>query len=607
MKCKQARAALAVAPREWSEAERQQIDAHLLTCAACAAIARDYARQASQLTALPRTSMSMAQQQAILSQALRAPQRLWSRRLVNAFGAAVGMVIIGVLIVALLRAFNNPTSSAIATVASVMTPTPTATSTPAPPTFAPAVPPSPAPPPTVMLPNGAFATATPAPIEPIAATEFAAQEATRMSGHATEVARATQAPFPTSGLVVIQTGQPASASVQRGNLMLELRLPTDTYLAGEGGQAEVSVTNNGTEALFIRDADLVLLDAQGDEPQPWPWEPIVMIGGLPGRGWGSLTSGQILTRTLKFQLPPLEQMVGKSYQLGVALEFNRASIAFPESPDDIYLRAETGLIPLHVTAPTATQQLAASLELDWNGWHLHVTDADGHPPQGSVWGTIEALFSDGAMSGPLQENNDGQWSGQWDRSFTASGQNYIVMRAWIAAPGYVTAAVTRTLASDSTLSSVGSGQRFGMGEPPPRQTFASLEQAQAALNAAIYRPTHLPDGAVLADIVHWDSVSYDGQRHMNFVQTYRLPAEVSLILNQSTAEGYDAQLWGTARYAPDAQQMTIDDTTGYLIQRFGFRLLDWTVNDHALELRVPVSAVSTEELLGIAAEVQPLH
>ena len=150
MKCKQVQAALAIAPREWSEAERQQIEAHLLTCAACAAIARDYARQSSQLTALSRTSLSMAQQQAILAQVLRAPQSPWSRRLVNAFGAVAGVLILGVVVAALLWAFNNPTSlSLTATVTSVLTPTMTLTPTPASPTRAPAVPPSPAPPPTV--------------------------------------------------------------------------------------------------------------------------------------------------------------------------------------------------------------------------------------------------------------------------------------------------------------------------------------------------------------------------------------------------------------------------------------------------------------------------
>jgi hypothetical protein len=333
-----------------------------------------------------------------------------------------------------------------------------------------------------------------------------------------------------------------------------------------------------------------------------------MIGRIQSLGWGTLTPGQTLTRTLKFQLPPLDPTTGKSYQLGAALEFNRASVAFPESSDDIYLRAETGLIPLHVTAPTAAQQLTAGLELDWDGWHLRVTDADGHSPQGSVWGIDRGSFR-WRNERPLQESNDGQWSGQWDRSFTASGQNYIVMRAWIAAPGYVTAAVTQTLLSDSASSSAGISQRFGMGEPPTRRTFASLEEAQAELNAAIYRPALLPDGTVLEDIVHWDIISYDGQRplRVNLVQTYRLPGEMFLTLNQSAAEGYDARLWGTARYAPDAQLMAVDNTTGYLIQHFGFWLLDWKVNEQVFELRAPMSAISIEQLLDIAAGVQPLR
>src|SRR5512136_661385 len=130
MKCKQVQATLAVAPREWSEAERQQIETHLPTCTACTAIARDYARQADRLTALPRVSLSMAQQQAILAQVLRAPQTPWSRRLVNAFGVAAGVLILGVVMAALLWAFNNPTSlSLTATVTSVLTPTMTATPT----------------------------------------------------------------------------------------------------------------------------------------------------------------------------------------------------------------------------------------------------------------------------------------------------------------------------------------------------------------------------------------------------------------------------------------------------------------------------------------------
>ncbi len=608
MKCKQVQAALAVAPREWSEAERQQIETHLPTCTACTAIARDYTRQADRLTALPRASLSMAQQQAILAQVLRAPQTPWSRRLVNAFGVAAGVLILGALVGALLWVFNNPTSlSLTATVTSVLAPTMTATPTMMPASSTPA-PPSPAPAPTVLLPNGAFATPTIVTPDPVVATEFAVQQATQISSRATEIARATQSPFPTAGPVVIQTGQPASVSVQRGGLTFELRLPKDTYLAGEGGQAEVRVTNNGAEAIFIRDASSALLDAQGDEPQPWPWEAIQLLG-IRGLGWGTLTPGQTLTRTLKFQLPPLEQMVGKSYQLGAALDFYRTSLASPQAPDEVYLRAETGLIPLHVIAPTAAQQLTASLEIDENSWRLHVVDADGRTPPGPLWGSIEAGYPDGAMSGPLQDNTDGQWSGQWGRSFAMPGQAHIFVRAWIAAPGYVTAAVTQTLPADSALSGTEISQRFGAWEPRTRRSLASLEEAQAALNTTIYRPSRLPAGAALADIVQWDSVSYDGQRplRMNLVQTYRLPNEAFLTLSQAAAGGHDPALWGTARYAPDAQQVTVNNTTGYLIQHFGFWLLDWTVNDQVFELHAPVSAVSLEQLLDIAAGVQPLR
>ncbi len=128
MKCKQVQAALAIAPREWSETERQQIEAHLATCTTCAALARDYAQQADRLRALPRASLSMAQQQAIMAQVLRAPQYPWSRRAVNAFGVAAGILILGVLVISLLWAFNNPTSlSLTATATSVLTQTMTST------------------------------------------------------------------------------------------------------------------------------------------------------------------------------------------------------------------------------------------------------------------------------------------------------------------------------------------------------------------------------------------------------------------------------------------------------------------------------------------------
>jgi predicted anti-sigma-YlaC factor YlaD len=183
MKCEQVQAVLAIAPREWSEAERQQVAAHMQTCTACAALARDYARQASRLMALPRPGLSTAQQQAIFAQAARLPRHPWSRRLVNALGTAAGVLILGALIVALLWAFSNPASlSLTATVTRVLTPTLTSTPTSGPASPTPA---SPAPaPPTVILPNGAAGAMTPMTLDPIYATQAAVYRATSSAGRA---------------------------------------------------------------------------------------------------------------------------------------------------------------------------------------------------------------------------------------------------------------------------------------------------------------------------------------------------------------------------------------------------------------------------------------
>jgi hypothetical protein len=263
---------------------------------------------------------------------------------------------------------------------------------------------------------------------------------------------------------------------------------------------------------------------------------------------------------------------------------------------------------LQVTAPDVAQQLKANLQIDQSGWHLQVTDQAGQPPAGPLQGEIEAAWSNGAIAGPLTDNTRGMWSGEWPEYRAAQNAGPLIARAWVAAPDYVTAAVTQTLPADSALSSAEINQRFGTGEPPVRHTFTSLEEVQAALNTTIYQMTSLPAGAILDGIVHWDTVYSDNQHHMNLTQTYRLPSGDYLTLNQqSTTEDNAEWLWGTARYAPDAQQVSVNNTPGYLIQRFGFWLLDWKVNDQVFELRVPVSAVSLEQLVDNAAGVQPLR
>ena len=595
MKCEHVRRVLAVSPREWSEADRLQVEAHLLTCQACAAIARDYTAQAAHLSALSRPSLSNAQQQAILNQAYTtAPQQ---RHFTTAIGVAAGVLAIGLLVTLFVWMFSSrPPSSLTVGVTRAVIPTLTLTPSPAPPTPAPA--------PTVMLPGGAFATATPVTPAPFYATQYAAEQATMSASHATAVARATDVPFPTAGPIAIQPGQPASALAQRGSLSIELRLPKDTYLAGERGRAEVVVNNNGSEPIFVRDIEVTMLDTQGDELEVWPWTPMPMIGGLAAKGTGALLPGQTFTQTLDFQMPPAAQTANQAYTLWSALNFSRTSPAYPDQPDDLWLRSETGPIPLNVVAPTTAQQLMADLQIDRTGWHLRVTDANGQTPPGRLWGEFEAIWPNGAAKGPLQIGAAGTSSGEWGDARISQSEGFIAIRAWVAAPGYVTAAITRTLPADAPLSDI--NRRFGATEPIARQTFTSLEAAQSAVGFPLYQLTRLPAGTILQNVMQVETIPYEGQRRTNLTQIYRLPSGASLKLSQMlTTEPADFSIWGPARYAPEAQLVSIGETTGYLIHRFDQWVLDWKLGAIGFELSVPVSAISSEELLNVAVGVHP--
>lgn len=320
-----------------------------------------------------------------------------------------------------------------------------------------------------------------------------------------------------------------------------------------------------------------------------------------------LRPGQIFTTTISFHIPPLERAQGHHFSLWIETLYRDALPGLPDVPAEIPLRFEAGPLPLQVSTPNAAQQLKANLQLDQTGWRLQVTDQAGQVPTGPLWGEVEATWSNGAMAGPLNNGVDGVWSGQWGDQRLSQSSAQMMMRAWVAAPGYVTAVVTQTLLTDAEQSNTEIVTWLSAGEPPTRHTFTSLEEAQATLTTTIYRPARLPDGAVFEDIAAWDTVLYDSQHRVNLAQTYRLPNEGFLTLNQSSAEGYDPASWGTARYAPDAQLVRIDGTTGHLIQHFGFWLLDWTMNDQVFELRAPASTLSIEQLLDIATGIQPLR
>jgi len=436
-------------------------------------------------------------------------------------------------------------------------------------------------------------TSTPVTPPPAYTTQEAASQATI-------VARATASPFPTAGPATIQTDQQVSATTRRDGLSFQVRLAKDTYLAGEGGQAEITLRNDGPETVFVTGGGPhlswpVLLDERGHEPGPWPWPPMILPGFPYPR---ELAPGQTLTETLTFQVPPAEQAAGHTYALWIETRFSRPHPGHLEGPDNLWLHLETGPIPLQVTPPDPSQRLVAELEADRDGWRLQVTDTDGRVPPGPLWGFQEVVSYGTASIGSLQDSTDGTWSGAWgDRM--SQNDSQISTRAWVAAPGYVTAAITQTVPG------TGDARRlFSAWEPPTRQTFASLETAQAALDVPLYRPDPLPDGATL-DAVQIEIRTHAERSWIDVYQSYRLPEDAWLELTQMvTTERYASAGWGQARYAPEARLVTVGQTAGYAIQRFDWWVLDWKCDDVGLELRAPVQALSLENLLAIATGVK---
>jgi hypothetical protein len=599
MPCEQIKQLLAVSAREWSDAERALVEAHLLTCPTCTALARDYANQERLLSALPRPGLASARQHAILTRAHgEAPGLQWQRHLSSALSLAAGIAALGLLAIALASGLRNAMQPTVAITAAA-TPTALPTQTrprPASPTAAPA--------PTIMLPDGRAVTATPATLSPASATEEAALQATATSSQATVVARATASPFPTAGPISLRRGQPAIASVQRGGLTFQVRLPKDAFWAGEAGRAEVTFRNDSPETLFVLNQEPTLLDEQGRQPDAWPWEPMAMLGlwrtWPPGYSH-KLAPGQVATDSLTFQVPPMEQAAYHSYVLWAETRFSRPSPANPEMWDDVWTSMEAGPILLQVVEADPAHRLVPNLQMDQAGWRLQVTDAAGQVPPGPLWGELEIVFPDGTSAGPLQDNVQGIWSDDWKRG-EPHQDGPIVMRAWAAAPGYVIATVTQTFPAGAQTEYA--DRLFGA-TSNPWQTFDSLAQAQAALNVPLYRPTWLP-ASTTPDTIQVKSESMGDGRQSDIIQSYRLPDSGRLRLTQMvTTISYMQGRQGRVREFPEVRWVTVGQVAGVIVQRSGWWILDWEIGEVGFELQAPASAISLEDLVAVAASVKP--
>jgi hypothetical protein len=383
-------------------------------------------------------------------------------------------------------------------------------------------------------------------------------------------------------------------------------LPSDHILAGEAAQVRLSLRNDGAEPLFVAGDGrelgwLALRDERGEEPEAWPWRP----ANWPGSGYLlSLPPGQTISTTLTLQIPPEDITRGHTYALWAATRVAR-DVPGTDGPDNLWLHLEAGPIPLTLAPPAPQQRVHAELTADGNGWRLHATDPMGRALPVAAWGALEAAITSSSSGGGaihlLAPSAGGIWSASWSDTW---GQGVVssVIRAWVAAPGYVTATVVHAIPSEQSLNASGVLRRFGVEPPSCRQVFSDLAAAQAGLGIPLAEARTLPAGTVLHAIL-----AESADRETTIRSQYDLPGGAWLELAQRvTTEQYEGAGWGEARYDPEAQQLSIGITTGYLVRRYGAWMLDWKIGTTGFELRTPAESLTAQELTGIAASVQSM-
>ena len=441
----------------------------------------------------------------------------------------------------------------------------------------------------------AEATVTPAAVEGYYAT-IQAETQTAIE------ARATASPFPTALPAKVIQGWPAVATGQRDGLTLTVRLPKDSYWAGEGGLAEVEIRNDGPETVFIlgngRDlASMALLDQLGQQPDLWPFSFASRLTGGP-RYMQKLVPGDVLAKTIQFQIPPTARDLS-SQDLYLWAETRFSRLMNSEGPDNLWMRLEAGPLKLGVYLPDRAHHLNVNWQVDRNQWRLSVKSATGQVPSGKMWGEIGIASSNMLSAGPLRghQPEPGTWTGSWFESSVPpipdSAQE--ITGGWVAAEGYVTAVFFGTLPGEGDAR-----QMSGLSYPgPQRQDFSTLNAAQRLVNFHLFALSPLLSGSMLKN-VRIERCCGKELTQITAEQQVRMPGGGWIALMQMAPSGdYASAGWGIARYDWEAHQLAIHGETAYAIERFGWWYLDWKVGQMGLELRAPTN-MSLTDVLSIA-------
>ncbi len=418
-------------------------------------------------------------------------------------------------------------------------------------------------------------------------------------------ARATASPFATAVPPKVVQGWPAVATGERDGLTLTVQLTKDSYLAGEGGLAEVEIRNDGSETVFIlgngRDlASLVLLDELGQQPEPWPFSFASRLMGGP-RYMQKLVPGDVLTKTIQFQIPPVARDLS-SQDLYLWAETRFSRLVNSEGPDNLWMRLEAGPLKLGVCLPDRAHHLSVDWQVDRHGWQLNAKDANGQVPTGKIWGEIGFASSNTLSAGPLPNHHPapGIWTSSWSDSsrppISANAEE--ITGGWVAAEGYVTATFLQTLPGEGDA-----GQMLGWSYPgPQRENYTTLKAAQAAVSFPLFGLSPVLGGSTLEN-VRIERCCGKEPTQITAEQQVKMPNGNWIDLTQmAPSREYASAGWGMARYDWEAQQFDIHESTAYAIERFGWWYLDWKVGQMGLELRAPAS-LDQPDLLRIAQKI----
>lgn len=412
---------------------------------------------------------------------------------------------------------------------------------------------------------------------------------------ATIFARATASPFATPQTAVVQAGRPYRIEVERGTLRMQVEIAQETFMAGESGQAQITLENHGTETVWLTGGiqsviQMVLLDEQGHETAPYPWQPLI-IPGMP-RG-AEIKAGESFSETIAFQIPSADLVANHTLALWGVARFSGTAHENGDGSDGLWLPIEAGPLALEIVRPVAAKQAVADLTIDRSGWLLQVKDLQGHALH-PAWGYFEAQSANGTMTWSLPPSADGMWKHAWDGSLTES-ENEVKVRAWVGTPGYLLATTTQTFKAN------GAPAREFNTYSPETQIFTDFDAAQTALGAPLWG---LPVGEF--DTARIEFLATDKQRWMKTRQLYRFGHGNWLeLIQENTTQQHESAGWGQARYEADALQVQIDGAPGYLVKRLGWWVLDWKRENVGFELRLQVEAMTQAQLLDAARSAAP--